>query len=44
MAEISEGSELREAATDFNTCYGEFLELLTRAYNGQPGDVTLSAA
>ncbi|NKQ71762.1 hypothetical protein C3Y89_15585 [Rhizobium sp. UPM1132] len=36
VAEISEGSELREAATDFNTCYGEFLELLTRAYNGQP--------
>ena len=36
VAEIAEGSELREAAIGFNTRYGEFLQLLTRAYNGQP--------
>lgn len=31
-----DGLELREAATAFNKRYGEFLELLTRSYNGQP--------
>ncbi|MBX5270307.1 hypothetical protein HJB99_16805 [Rhizobium sp. NLR17b] len=36
VADIFEGSELREAAIAFNTRYGEFLQLLTRAYNGQP--------
>ena len=36
VAEIPEGSELREAAAAFNARYGQFLQLLTRAYNGQP--------
>ncbi|MGO6898006.1 ferritin-like protein, partial [Rhizobium ruizarguesonis] len=36
VAHIHEGSELRKAAIAFNTRYGEFLQLLTRAYNGQP--------
>lgn len=31
-----EDPELLEAATAFNTRYGEFLQLLTRAYNGEP--------
>ncbi|AJD44394.1 ferritin-like protein (plasmid) [Rhizobium gallicum bv. gallicum R602sp] len=34
--DIKKDPELREAATAFNTRYGEFLQLLTRAYNGQP--------
>lgn len=36
VADISDGSELREATVAFNHRYGEFLALLTRAYNGQP--------
>ncbi|MBP2561459.1 hypothetical protein J2857_004249 [Neorhizobium galegae] len=36
VAEISDGSELREATIAFNHRYGEFLKLLTLAYNGQP--------
>ena len=34
--DINKDPELREAAIAFNTRYGEFLQLLTRAYNGQP--------
>jgi hypothetical protein len=29
-------SEVHRAAVEFNLCYAEFLELLTRAYNGRP--------
>jgi hypothetical protein len=29
-------SEVYRAAVEFNLCYAEFLELLTRAYNGRP--------
>lgn len=36
VAEIPAGSQLRDAAIAFNQHYGEFLALLTRAYNGQP--------
>ncbi|MFB2605108.1 hypothetical protein ACE04B_24475, partial [Rhizobium phaseoli] len=36
LKDILEGSELHEAAIAFNMRYGEFLQLLTRAYNGQP--------
>lgn len=36
VAEIPKGSELHAAAQAFNTRYGEFLALLTRAYNGEP--------
>ena len=36
LADYPEGSEVYQAALDFNRSYGEFLELLTRAFNGQP--------
>lgn len=36
VAEIPDGSELRAATIAFNHRYGDFLKLLTLAYNGQP--------
>ncbi|MGF9567096.1 ferritin-like protein [Neorhizobium sp. JUb45] len=36
VAQIEAGSQLRDAAIAFNRRYGEFLGLLTRAYNGKP--------
>lgn len=36
IADYPEGSELRRAAIEFNVSYGDFLALLTSAYNGQP--------
>ncbi|NTJ44316.1 hypothetical protein G6L28_17105 [Agrobacterium larrymoorei] len=36
LADIPEHSELHAAAAAFNTRYGEFLALLTQAYNGKP--------
>ena len=36
LADFAKGSELRAAAADFNAYYKRFLELLTRAYAGQP--------
>jgi hypothetical protein len=36
IADYPEDSELRRAAVEFNVSYGDFLALLTRAYNGRP--------
>ncbi|HET9648631.1 MAG TPA: ferritin-like protein [Microlunatus sp.] len=36
LADYPPDSELHEAAVSFNTSYAHFLELLTRAYTGQP--------
>jgi len=36
LADYEAGSELRAAAADFNAYYKRFLEMLTRAYAGQP--------
>ena len=36
LDDFEKGSELRAAATDFNKYYRRFLEMLTRAYDGQP--------
>ncbi|MEU3844572.1 ferritin-like protein [Streptomyces sp. NPDC028635] len=37
LADYPEGSELARVARDFNTDYANFLALLTKAFNGQPG-------
>ena len=37
LADYPPGSELEAAALGFNADYGDFLALLTRAFNGQPG-------
>ena len=36
LADFPEGSELRAAALEFNKTYNRFLELLTKAYSGEP--------
>jgi hypothetical protein len=36
VADMAEGSELRAAADAFNNAYGDFLAMLTAAYNGEP--------
>lgn len=36
VADLAEGSDVRAAADNFNWIYGEFLNLLTRAFNGEP--------
>jgi ferritin-like protein len=36
LAQLPEGSELRNRAEEFNQQYAEFLALLKRAYNGEP--------
>lgn len=36
IADYPEDSELRRAAVEFNASYGDFLALLTSAYNGRP--------
>lgn len=36
LANYPEGSEVRAAALEFNGFYGSFLELITRAFSGQP--------
>ncbi len=36
LSDYPEGSELRAAAAEFNAYYTRFLEMLTRAYGGQP--------
>jgi hypothetical protein len=36
LADFPEGSDLHAAALAFNASYADFLELLTRAYTGQP--------
>src|SRR5262249_15785609 len=35
IADYPQGSDLGAAALDFNTCYAEFLQFLTRAFNGE---------
>jgi len=42
LDDYPKGSELYAAAVEFNRSYADFLELLTRAYNGQP-DLLLQA-
>jgi Ferritin-like len=36
IADYPQGSELRQAATEFNETYAGFLRFLTKAFNGQP--------
>lgn len=36
VADYPEGSQVRAAAIDFNTQYGEFLGMINRAFNGDP--------
>lgn len=36
LSDFPEGSALRQGAEDFNRAYGDFLALLTRAFQGEP--------
>lgn len=40
LSDHAEGGQLREAVAGFNTDYGRFLKLLTRAFQGEPALLT----